>query len=158
MFLSTIQNLARYDRRALIIELPPPWTDTRAECTCLYKWGAMTLLCHRCCCYVSRPRTVRLRFGRAGCSGGLQLLKPQAKEAHKPHLTILGRYPVPNSDRRERQSLEPAIFSWDTTVLSSGGTRIMSHHPASDEMARQLRTAWFMYLDTIEPEIGRAHV
>ena len=27
----------------------------------------------------------------------------------------------------------------------------MSPQPASDEMARQLRTAWFTYLDTIEP-------
>ena len=27
----------------------------------------------------------------------------------------------------------------------------MSHQHASDEMARQLRTAWFTYLDTIEP-------
>ena len=27
----------------------------------------------------------------------------------------------------------------------------MSRQPASDEMARQLRTAWFTYLDTIEP-------
>lgn len=27
----------------------------------------------------------------------------------------------------------------------------MSHLPASDEMARQLRTAWFTYVDTIEP-------
>ena len=27
----------------------------------------------------------------------------------------------------------------------------MSHQPASDEMARQLRTAWFTYVDTIEP-------
>jgi RNA polymerase sigma-70 factor, ECF subfamily len=27
----------------------------------------------------------------------------------------------------------------------------MSHQPASDEMAQQLRTAWFTYVDTIEP-------
>jgi len=27
----------------------------------------------------------------------------------------------------------------------------MSHQPASDEMVRQLRTAWFTYVDTIEP-------
>jgi RNA polymerase sigma-70 factor, ECF subfamily len=27
----------------------------------------------------------------------------------------------------------------------------MSHQPASDEMARQLRTSWFTYVDTIEP-------
>jgi RNA polymerase sigma-70 factor, ECF subfamily len=27
----------------------------------------------------------------------------------------------------------------------------MSHQPASDEMARQLRTAWFTYVDTVEP-------
>ena len=28
----------------------------------------------------------------------------------------------------------------------------MSHQHASDEMARQLRTAWFTYLDTIGPD------
>ena len=27
----------------------------------------------------------------------------------------------------------------------------MSHQPAADQMARQLRTAWFTYLDTVEP-------
>ena len=27
---------------------------------------------------------------------------------------------------------------------------MMSHQPVTDEMARQLRTAWFTYIDTIE--------
>jgi DNA-directed RNA polymerase specialized sigma24 family protein len=27
----------------------------------------------------------------------------------------------------------------------------MTHQPTSDEMARQLRAAWFTYVDTIEP-------